>query len=151
MKEVQMNQSTSADLKAEIDALSLGQALVDFELANARVLDLTARLVEANERVRRFGREADAARGSLQAVSDDRDRMGADLSRSQSETARVSADAQELRRVIDHRDTRVADLEREIAARDAQVVAAHTEMEALRSSTTFRVASKIGSLKRFLR
>jgi chromosome segregation ATPase len=151
MKENQMSQTTSGDLKVEIDALSLNQALVDFELANARVLDLTARLVEANERVRRFGREADAARGSVQAVSDDRDRMGADLSRAQGEIARIASDIHELRRVIDHRDARVAELEREIAARDAQVVAAHTEMAALRSSTTFRVASKIGSLKRFLR
>ena len=35
----------------QIDALSLTQALLDFEMANARVLDLTARLVEANARV----------------------------------------------------------------------------------------------------
>jgi chromosome segregation ATPase len=150
-----MSQTTSSELKAElkteIDALSLTQALVDFELANARVLDLTARLVEANERVRRFGREADAARGSVQAVSDDRDRMGADLSRVHVELARVTTDAQELRRVLEHRDARVADLEREIIARDVQVAAAHTEMATLRASTTFRVASKIGSLKRFFR
>ncbi len=151
MKEDQMNHAISNDLQTEIDALSLGQALVDFELANARVLDLTARLVEANQRVRRFGREADAARGSVQAVSDDRDRIRADLSRANVEVARIVADAQELRRVIEHRDARVAELEREIAARDAQVVAAHNEMAALRGSTTFRVASKIGSLKRFLR
>jgi chromosome segregation ATPase len=146
-----MSQVTSNELKTEIDSLSLGQALVDFELANARVLDLTARLVEANERVRRFGREADAARGSVQAVSDDRDRMGADLSHVRSELARVAADSLELRRVIEHRDARVAELEGEIAARDGQVVAAHSEMAALRASTTFRVASKIGSLKRLLR
>jgi chromosome segregation ATPase len=146
-----MSQTTSSELQTEIDALSLSQALVDFELANARVLDLTARLVEANERVRRFGREADTARGSVQAVSDDRDRMGADLSRVRAELARVTTDAQELRRVLEHRDARVADLEREIVARDLQVVEAHREMATLRASTTFRVASKIGSLKRFLR
>jgi chromosome segregation ATPase len=138
------DQHISNDLRSEIDALSLGQALVDFELANARVLDLTARLVEANERVRRFGRDADAARASVQGVCDERDRMGAELSR-------VSADALELRRVIEHRDARVAELESEIVARDAQVQAALSEMAALRGSKTFRVASKIGSLKRFLR
>lgn len=34
-------------LQEEMDALSLEQALLDFEVANARVLDLTQRLLEA--------------------------------------------------------------------------------------------------------
>ena len=46
-------------LAREIDALSLRQALLDFEMANARVLDLTARLVEANTRVLKLQRELD--------------------------------------------------------------------------------------------
>lgn len=51
-----------------LDRLSLTQALVDFELANARVLDLTARLVEANERVVRQQADADALRGEIDAL-----------------------------------------------------------------------------------
>lgn len=41
-------------LTRRLDSLSLRQALIDFELANARVLDLTARLIEVtNASVRR--------------------------------------------------------------------------------------------------
>ena len=38
---------SGAELESEMHALSLTQALVDFEVANARVLDLAQRLVEA--------------------------------------------------------------------------------------------------------
>jgi predicted nucleic acid-binding Zn-ribbon protein len=38
-------------LREQMDALSLEQALIDAEVANARVVDLTARLVESNRRV----------------------------------------------------------------------------------------------------
>ena len=51
-----------------MDALSLSQALLDFEMANARVLDLTARLVEANGRVLGLQSEADAARRTADDV-----------------------------------------------------------------------------------
>lgn len=51
-----------------MDALSLSQALLDFEMANARVLDLTARLVEANGRVLGLQSEADAARRAADDV-----------------------------------------------------------------------------------
>lgn len=39
------------ELTRRLDRLNLTQALLDFEVANARVLDLTARLVESNKRV----------------------------------------------------------------------------------------------------
>ena len=40
-----------ASLREEIDRLSLEQALRDFEVANARVVDLTQRLISANDKV----------------------------------------------------------------------------------------------------
>jgi hypothetical protein len=61
----------SASLPTRLDGISLERALLDFEVANARVIDLTKRLVEATDelvRVRHenelLRREADAARGS---------------------------------------------------------------------------------------
>lgn len=38
-----------SDVDNALNQISLEQALVDFEIANARVIDLTRRLVEANE------------------------------------------------------------------------------------------------------
>ena len=49
-------------LAQQIDQLSLTQALLDFEVANARVLDLTARVVDAGNASIRMQAEADAAR-----------------------------------------------------------------------------------------
>jgi glycine cleavage system pyridoxal-binding protein P len=40
-------QAAGRQLQSDMDALSLTQALTDFEVANARVLDLAQRLVEA--------------------------------------------------------------------------------------------------------
>ncbi len=51
----------AADIIGAIDRLSLSQALLDVEIANARVLDLTARLVESNQR-------ADGLRADLESV-----------------------------------------------------------------------------------
>jgi hypothetical protein len=54
-----------------LDQISLEQTLLDFEIANARVVDLTKRLVEATDELIRLRhqtellrREAEAARGS---------------------------------------------------------------------------------------
>jgi hypothetical protein len=47
---------------AAMDRLSLEQALLDVEVANARVLDLTARLVEANQRAASLRGELDGFR-----------------------------------------------------------------------------------------
>ena len=40
-----------AALESELDRLSLMQAVRDFEIANARVIDLTQRLISANQRI----------------------------------------------------------------------------------------------------
>ncbi len=50
------------ELSAQIDRLSLEQALLDVEVANARVLDLTARLVEANQRIATLSNDVDLLR-----------------------------------------------------------------------------------------
>jgi hypothetical protein len=42
---------TAAELSTEFDRLSLHQTLIDFEIANARVRDLTARLLELNKQL----------------------------------------------------------------------------------------------------
>lgn len=60
----------------ELDRLSLEQALLDVEVANARVIDLTARLVEANQRSAVARSEAEALRAhitALEAAADVRD------------------------------------------------------------------------------
>jgi hypothetical protein len=41
--------STVPEILGEIDRLSLEQALRDFEIANARVIDLTRRLIEVTD------------------------------------------------------------------------------------------------------
>jgi hypothetical protein len=59
--------AAARELTAAIDRLSLSQALLDVEIANARVLDLTARLVEANQRADGLRAEVDKVTGeSLQ-------------------------------------------------------------------------------------
>lgn len=52
-------------LRKEIDQLSLEQALRDFEVANARVIDLTGRLISANSRIVDLQREVDEVRVEL--------------------------------------------------------------------------------------
>jgi hypothetical protein len=63
--------TVSASLPSRLDEISLERALLDFEVANARVIDLTKRLVEATDELvgvrhenELLRREADAARGS---------------------------------------------------------------------------------------
>lgn len=50
------------DLEKELDGLSLQQALLDFEVANARVMDLTQRLVEATATITDFRSELEQLR-----------------------------------------------------------------------------------------
>lgn len=90
------------ELTRRLDRLNLTQALLDFEIANARVLDLTARLVDSNKRVSKLQGEADSSRAALDGARTD-----------------------------------IAELQRRIA-----------EVE---SSTTYRVAQKLGSLHRLRR
>ncbi|MEO5834483.1 MAG: hypothetical protein ABIR83_14075 [Nakamurella sp.] len=40
---------TAQDLTAAMDTVNLTQALIDFEVANARVMDLTARLTQLSQ------------------------------------------------------------------------------------------------------
>ncbi len=49
----------------DLDGLSLEQALIDFEVANARVLDLTRRLVEQHGEIVRLRSEVEEARLQL--------------------------------------------------------------------------------------
>lgn len=50
------------DLERQLDELSLKRALIDFDVANARVVDLTHRYVEATEEIKRLRKELDALR-----------------------------------------------------------------------------------------
>ena len=59
---------SSEEIKRQIDALSLEQALIDFEVANARVLDLTGRLVSTSKRVVDLQTDADALRGQIEEL-----------------------------------------------------------------------------------
>ena len=51
------------------DSLSLQQALVDFEIANARVLDLTRRLMEAQAENSEMRAEVDRLRAEYQELA----------------------------------------------------------------------------------
>ena len=55
---------TANDLERELDRLSLTQALRDFEVANARVIDLTQRLIAATTDLVALRQELDALRES---------------------------------------------------------------------------------------
>ncbi len=157
--------ATGEALTRQIDALSLAQALVDFEMANARVLDLTARLVEANERVIRFGRkEADAvdamraAEARAAAASDAERALGeatAALAVTNEELAHVrdavavlDSELDAHQAVIAARDRDASELHREIATRDEIVRVRTDELKAVRGSLTYRVASKLTSVVR---
>jgi len=53
-----VDQPKGSDIGAAMDGVNLERALIDFEIANARVIDLTARLTE-------FNRDLLAARSEL--------------------------------------------------------------------------------------
>lgn len=68
--------SGASDVAAAMDALSLEQALLDTELANARVIDLTRRLLEAHAEVDRLRVQLEALeRGELERVKAERDEL----------------------------------------------------------------------------
>ena len=48
------NVASEQEFSSKMDQLSVEQALRDFEVANARVVDLTRRLVESNEQIRQL-------------------------------------------------------------------------------------------------
>lgn len=51
-----------ADLEHELDRLSLAQALRDFDVANARVVDLTHRLIAAGDELKALRQELEGLR-----------------------------------------------------------------------------------------
>ena len=53
---------TAAELSTEFDRLSLHQTLIDFEIANARVRDLTARLLDLTRQLLEANHEVAVAR-----------------------------------------------------------------------------------------
>ena len=66
------------DITAAMDALSLEQALLDTELANARVIDHTRRLQEAHAEAERLRLQLDGLeRGELERVKAERDELAA--------------------------------------------------------------------------
>jgi hypothetical protein len=131
-------------LAREIDGLSLKQALLDFELANVRVLDLTARLVEANNRVIANQATADASQSKL-------DSAAAELSSAHAEIDRLNAQLLEARQDAIHRTVGADAARSETEALRSHLLATQAEMKELRNSPTFRIVQKIGSLKRMIR
>ena len=70
--------SGASNLANAMDALSLEQALLDTELANARVIDLTRRLQETLAETERLRGEMDSLeRGELERVKAERDQLAA--------------------------------------------------------------------------
>jgi hypothetical protein len=66
------------DITTAMDALSLEQALLDTELANARVIDLTRRLQESHAELQRLRAQIDdMERGELLRLRAERDELAA--------------------------------------------------------------------------
>jgi hypothetical protein len=60
--------SATIPLPSRLDQISLEQALLDFEVANARVVDLTKRLVEATDELVRLRHETELLRPEVEAA-----------------------------------------------------------------------------------
>ena len=56
------------DLEREMDRLSLVQALRDVEIANGRAIDLTQRLLEANEQILKLQEELKASTAVMRSL-----------------------------------------------------------------------------------
>jgi hypothetical protein len=61
-------ESSDENLDGQLDSLSLEQALLDFERANARVIDLTQRLLEASDELVELKAELRVTTDELEAV-----------------------------------------------------------------------------------
>jgi hypothetical protein len=116
-------------LTHEMDALSLTQALLDFEMANARVLDLTARLVEANARVIKLQTTVDE-------TSVHRAALEAEFAAQRNE---LTAELNGLRIELDQQRAAVSSAQQQTALAQAELAATH-------ASKTFRVARAIKRL-----
>ena len=62
------NDITAAELDRELDRLSVEQALRDFEIANARTIDLTQRLVDLSHEVTDLREQLVAAQEAFAAA-----------------------------------------------------------------------------------
>lgn len=61
-------ESSDTSLDGQLDNLSLEQALIDCERANARVIDLTQRLLEASDEIIELKEKLRVARDELEAA-----------------------------------------------------------------------------------
>lgn len=77
--------AATSPLPSRLDQLSLEQALLDFEVANARVVDLTERLVEATDDFIRLQHESELLRLEAEPL-----RRETELLRLEAEAARGS-------------------------------------------------------------
>jgi chromosome segregation ATPase len=134
---------TGGELERQIDALSLNQALLDFELANARVLDLTARLVEANSRVMRHQSETDALRAELDGFQSRLD-AAEDTAKTAVTTSAQTTEAAQAETAAARSEVLAAQAERDAAKAQTAIVAA--ELAATHNSRTFRAAGKLKAL-----
>ena len=75
MKSTAEPQREDSGLQESIDRLSLEQALLDFEVANARVLDLTHRLVEATRTITELKTEIHRLEIEYAQLKSDHERM----------------------------------------------------------------------------
>jgi predicted nucleic acid-binding Zn-ribbon protein len=82
------------NLGEEMSALSLEQALIDFEIANARVVDLTQRLVAAGEEIAELRRELEVLRAQRREMEKQLDTLG------RSRALRVAAAARGVMRAV---------------------------------------------------
>jgi chromosome segregation ATPase len=85
---------TSTDLSRELDRLSLTQALLDFEVANARVTDLTQRLIEASNEIAALRAELDRRTAQLAEVDQAHQRMA------QSTTWKIAKGIEAVRKLL---------------------------------------------------
>ena len=85
---------TSTDLSHELDRLSLTQALLDFEVANARVTDLTQRLIEASNEIAALRSELDRRTAQLTEVDQAHQRMA------ESTTWKIAKGIEAVRRLL---------------------------------------------------
>ncbi len=91
VEEVSALSISSDELTRRLDRLNLTQALLDFELANARVLDLTARLVESNKRVLSLQTNADIVNAERDAATKGLDGARVDIAELQRRLAEIEA------------------------------------------------------------
>ena len=70
-----MQAAPAEAIERELDRLSLEQALLDFDVANGRVNDLTERLLAASRELNEARQELEQVRAELDGLRDTHDRM----------------------------------------------------------------------------